>query len=244
MRSQLDGWACQAWPLRLFGSAQRFVFEVLVEVIAGFEDLIDNACDLQGDESAGDLDRFASCFGFEEGADLRIVLHGSDGGVTEGDFEVAVPGFGAGTMFGPPGGVGGPRHEPAVGEELLGGGEAVDAIDFGVDGEGVDLADAGDPQQALHVGIGKEIGVKRGFERVYLFLHERALRFVTVRLEAIEVVQLPHGSDVELLEEPFNAVLAAGPFVDESEAGAHEISGCSLLGTDHVRFGDEVGTQE
>ena len=114
MRSQLDGWACQARPLRLFRSAQRFVFDASVEVVASFEDLIDDACDLQRDEGAGDLDGFASRLGFEEGADLGIVLYGADGSVAEGDFEVAVPGFRAGAMLGPPRGVGGARHEPAV----------------------------------------------------------------------------------------------------------------------------------
>ncbi len=86
--------------------------------------------------------------------------------------------------------------------------------------------------------------MEAGFERVYLFLHERDLCFVTGRLEMVEVIQLVHGTDVELLEEPCDAVLTAGTFFDESEAGAHEISRCALFGTDHVGFGDEVSTQE
>ncbi len=134
LRSQLGGWACQARPLRLFRSTERFVFEAWVEMVAGFEDVIDDAGDLKGNERAGDFDGFASRFGFEEGPDLGIVLHGADGGVTEGDLEVAIPGFGAGAMLGPPGGVRGARYEAAVGEELFGGGEAFDAIDLGVDG--------------------------------------------------------------------------------------------------------------
>ena len=93
LRSQLGGWACQARPLQLFRSAQRFIFEVSVEGVARFEDLIDDAGDLERDECASDFDGFASRFGFEEGTDLGIVLHGADGGVTEGDLEVAVPGF-------------------------------------------------------------------------------------------------------------------------------------------------------
>ncbi len=242
-RSQLGGWACQARPLRLFGSAQRFVFEASVEVVAGCEYLIDDASDLERDECAGDFDGFASCFGFEEGADLGIVLYGADGGVAEGDFEIAVPGFRAGAMLGPPCGVGGARHEPAVGEELFGGGEAFDAIDLGVYGQGVDLADAWYPEHALDMGMGNEVVVERGFERVYLFLHESDLRVVTRGLQAVEVVQFVHGADIELLEEPRDAVLAAGTFFDESEAGAHEISRCSLFGTDHMGFGDEVSTQ-
>ena len=147
-------------------------------------------------------------------------------------------------MLRPPRGVGGPRHEPAVGEELFGGGEAVDAIDLRVDAEGVDLADAWDPEHALHVGIGNEIVVERGFERMDLFVHEHDLCFMTMSLEAVEVIQLVHGTDVELLKEPCDAVLAAGAFFDESEAGAHEVSRCALFGTNHVRLGDEVGTQE
>ncbi len=134
LRSQLGRWACQTRPLRLFRSAQRFVFEASVEIVAGCEYLIDDASDLERDECAGDSDGFASRFGFEEGADLGIVLYGADRGVAEGDFEIAVSGFRAGTMLRPPRGVGGARHEPAVGEELFGGGEAFDAIDLGVDG--------------------------------------------------------------------------------------------------------------
>ena len=93
LRSQLGGWACQARPLRLFCSAQRFVFEALVEVVAGFKDLIDDAGDLERDECSSDFDGFASRFGFEERTDLGIVLHGADGGVTESEFQVSVPGF-------------------------------------------------------------------------------------------------------------------------------------------------------
>ena len=244
LRSQLGGWACQARPLRLFRSAQRFVFEVSVEGVTRFEDLVDDAGDLERDEGAGNLDGFASRFGFKEGADLGIVLHGPDGGVTERDFEIAVPGFGTGAMLGPPSGVGGSRHEPAIGKELLGGGEAFDPIDLGVDREGVDLADARDPEQALDMGIGNEIVVERSFEGVYLFLDERDLCAVAGRLEVVEVIQLVHGLDVELLEEPCDAVFAASSFFDESEASAHEVSRCAVFGTNHVRLGDEVGTQK
>ncbi len=49
---------------------------------------------------------------------------------------------------------------------------------------------------------------------------------------------------MNFLEEPCDAVLTAGTFFDESEAGAHEISRCALFGADHVGFGDEVSTQE
>ena len=90
LRSQLGGWACQARPLRLFRSAQRFVFKALVERVTGFEDVIDDAGDLESDEGAGDFDVLASGFGFEEGANLGIVLHGADGGVAEGDLEVLI----------------------------------------------------------------------------------------------------------------------------------------------------------
>ncbi len=94
------------------------------------------------------------------------------------------------------------------------------------------------------MGMGNETVVERGFERVYLFVHERDLCFVTGSLETVEVAQLVHGTDVELLEEPCDAVLTAGTFFDESEAGAHEISRCALFGADHVGFGDEVSTQQ
>ena len=69
MRNQLGGWACQARPLRLFRSAQRFIFEALIEIVAGCEDMIDDACDLQGDESAGDLDGFGRGAGSSGGSE-------------------------------------------------------------------------------------------------------------------------------------------------------------------------------
>lgn len=65
----------------------------MVETVAGFEDVIHDAGDLERDECAGDFDGFASRLGFEEGTDLGIVLHGADGGVTESEFQVSVPGF-------------------------------------------------------------------------------------------------------------------------------------------------------
>ncbi len=53
----------------------------------------------------------------------------------------------------------GTGHDAAVAEEVLDGVEALDAVDLEVEGEGDELADAGDPEQALDVGIGDELGL-------------------------------------------------------------------------------------
>jgi hypothetical protein len=53
---------------------------------------------------------------------------------------------------------------------LFGGGEAFDAVDLGVEGEGVDCADAGYPEQPLDVRVGDEMGVERGLEGLDLVL--------------------------------------------------------------------------
>jgi hypothetical protein len=51
------------------------------------------------------------------------------------------------------GGVG-TGDQPAVGEELARRGEGADPVDLGIDGEGVDLAQGGNPEQPLDVGVG------------------------------------------------------------------------------------------
>ena len=53
-----------------------------------------------------------------------------------------------------------PRNDAAVGEELAHRGEAFDAVDLEMEREGHDLADTGDLEQALDVGVGDECGLK------------------------------------------------------------------------------------
>lgn len=77
--------------------------------------MIDDPGQLEGNQRAGDADRFASDLGAIEGTDLGIVLHGPHGGVTEGDFEIAIAGFGAGAVPGPAPGINGARDQPTVG---------------------------------------------------------------------------------------------------------------------------------
>ena len=95
MRSQLDSWACQARPLRLFRATELLVLEASVEVFSGFEHLVDDASDLERNESASDSLGLSSELCFVEGFDLRVVLYGSDTGMTEGELEVTVSGFGS-----------------------------------------------------------------------------------------------------------------------------------------------------
>jgi len=55
--SQLGGWACPAWPLRVFPMTQDVVLEAPVEVLLFREDVIDDARQLEGDQGARDPDR-------------------------------------------------------------------------------------------------------------------------------------------------------------------------------------------
>jgi len=144
--SQLGGWACPAWPLRVFSMTQDPAFELPVEVLLRGEDVIDDARQLERDQGAGDADRLLAGLGFEEGADLRVVLDGADAGVTERELEVAVARLGARAMPRAASRIVGPGDQAAVGEELPGRWEPDDAVDLGVDGEGVHLAEARDPE--------------------------------------------------------------------------------------------------
>jgi len=51
-------------------------------------------------------------------------------------------------------------HDATVGEEVLHGGKAFDALDLEVEREGDELSDTGDPEQALDVGSGNEQGLE------------------------------------------------------------------------------------
>lgn len=52
-------------------------------------------------------------------------------------------------------------HEPAAGEEGVVALEAGDVVDLKADRESARLADAGDPEQALHLGIGHKMRMQR-----------------------------------------------------------------------------------
>lgn len=74
----------------------------------------------------------------------------------EGELQVAVPLLGA-PVAGAAAGVVGPGNEPAVGDEVPGGGEALDIIDLEDQGQGTNTTDAGDPEEALEVGVFEEM---------------------------------------------------------------------------------------
>ncbi len=106
--SQLGGWACPAWPLRLFPPSEGGVLEPAVEVLLGMEHLVDDAREFEGDQGARDLARFLAGLRPVERADLGVLPHGAHRGVTEGELEVAVAHLRAGPMARAPGGVGRP----------------------------------------------------------------------------------------------------------------------------------------
>ncbi len=198
---------------------QRSTLELPIEVLVRREDVIDDARQLERDQRARDPDRFLAGLGFEESTDLRVVLDGADAGVTERELEVAIARLRARAMPRAPGGVVGAGNEAAVGEELFGRGEAFDAIDLGVDGKRVDLADAGNPEQALDVVIRDEVGMESAFYSRDLIREQRDLRFMTGSLQAVGLVQLGEACDVELLEQAFDAVLCTGTLLDQAQAG-------------------------
>jgi hypothetical protein len=57
------------------------------------------------------------------------------------------------------------RNEPAVGVEVLHGREALDSIDFEIDGKGVQASDPRNPEQTLNVIGASEQAVERAVER-------------------------------------------------------------------------------
>jgi hypothetical protein len=63
-------------------------------------------------------------------------------------------------------------------------------------------------------------------------------------LQAVELVQFGDVLDVELLEQPRDAVLAADALLDQAEPRAHQIPGAPHLRADHVSLGDDVGIEK
>ena len=57
--TQLDGWACPAWPLGVLATTERAVLEAPVEGLLLGQYVIDDACELQGDQGARELLRDA-----------------------------------------------------------------------------------------------------------------------------------------------------------------------------------------
>jgi len=112
-------------------------------------------------------------------------------------------------------GVVGSGDQATVGKELPGRGEAADAVDLGVDGKGVHLAEARDPQQPLDVGVGDQVRVQGALQRGDLRLEQRQLGAVAAGLELVSRLQLGHAGEVELLQQPIDAVLGADVLLDQ-----------------------------
>jgi len=131
----------------------------MIEVDLLLEDDVDAACDFLLDERASDGRVLLPSLSLIEAFDLGEVLNGANRGMTECELQVAVAILAA-TVPALTGGVVGPRDDPAVGEELAHRREAFDAVDLEVEREGHNLADPGDPEQTLDVGVGDEFGLK------------------------------------------------------------------------------------
>ena len=156
---QLGVRACLTWPLRGFALRERLALERVIEVDLLLEDDVDATRDFLLDERTSDGRVLLSGLSLIEAFDLGEILNGPNRGVTECELEVSVPVFAA-TVPALTGGVIGPRNDAAVGEELAHRGEAFDAVDLEMEREGHDLADTGNPEQALDVGVGDECGLE------------------------------------------------------------------------------------
>ncbi len=131
----------------------------MVEVDLLLEDDVDSAGDLLLYECACDSRVLLACLLLVEAFDLREVLDGSDGGVAEGELEVAVAVL-PGSVPALSSRVVGSWHDTAVAEELPDCGEALDPIDLEVERESDESSDARNPQEALDVRVGDELGTE------------------------------------------------------------------------------------
>ena len=121
-------------------------------------------------------------------------------------------------------GVVGPRNETAIGNEVLIGREALDAIEFEIDGKRRNLPDAGYPKQTLDIVIGNEYGVEKALEMEDLFVQELDLVTATLELEPVgfreRIGRAPVDGDeviaVELATEVVDADAAGGVFLNDA----------------------------
>lgn len=162
----------------------------------------------------------------------------------EGDLEIAVTVLRAGAVPGLARRVVGTRHETAVRDELAIAREASDVIDLEGDGAGVELADAGDPEDALDIGEAEHLGIELMFEPMDLGEQEVALLQMTRRLELVDQRQRLDREDVELLQQPVDTVPAAGAFGDEAQASAQQVSFPAKCRPDHVGGRNELRLTE
>ncbi len=128
-RLQLDGRAGQTGPLRLLRATQRLALEGAVEVLLLREHIVRDPRELLGDDGARDHRRFSPTERAVEGPDLGEVLNGADGGVGEGEPEIAVAIFRP-LVSGATAGVPRARHEPAIRHKVAGARETLDAVDL------------------------------------------------------------------------------------------------------------------
>ncbi len=94
--------------------------------------------------------------------------------MAEGKLEVAIPIFGA-LVAGLAAGVAGTGDQATVGDEVTGGRKAGNVVDLEREGEGDDLANAGDPDQSLHIGGGNELRLKLVLDALDLLREKREL---------------------------------------------------------------------
>ncbi len=239
---QLDVRVCPTWPLRSFTLRERLALERVVEVDLLLEDDVGATRDFFLNECTSDGRVLLPGLSLIEAFDLGEILNGPNRGVTECELEVSVAIL-ATAVSALTGGVVSPRDDPAVGEELAHRREAFDAVDLEVEREGHNLADPGDPEQTLDVGVGDEFGLK-------LLLD--AMDLVTQQLDLLRVERSlkcgfgrePKGlRHVVLLEQPLDRVLRTGPLLHQVQSRAQQGTERSELGTDHVGPWDQVGSE-
>jgi len=175
-----------------------------------------------------------------EGFELRVILGGMDGSFGEGDLEIFVAVL-AGAMAHVPVGVVGSRHETTVTDEVLVGDKAFDTIDFEIDGEGRELANAGDCQEVLNIIVGDQDRMQ-GFLQGQDLVGEGIARvFQDRELEAIGIGDL---IGVELDPDAVDPAQTSGALLDQTESETHRIPEPSEFTADFMGSGDEVLAQE
>ena len=211
----------------------------MIEVDLLLEDDVDATREFFLDECTSDGRVLLPSLSLIEAFDLGEILNGPNRGVTERELEVSVAILAA-AVPALTGGVVGPRNDAAVGEELAYRGEAFDAVDLEMEREGHDLADTGNPEQALDVGVGDEFGLKLLLDSMDLITQQLDLLRIERRLKR-GFVREPKGfGHIVLLEQPLDRVLRAGPLLHQVQSRAQQSTQGSELGTDHMGPWDQV----
>ena len=150
-------------------------------------------------------------------------------------------------------GVFGTGDEATVGDKVLVGAKALDAVGLEVDGEGSDFAHAGDPHQSLNVVVRDEDRLQKAFQFENLLIEERDLLIEIVEMEPVSFREmlrhraLPNDQEivaVEFAADVVDADTAGGAFLHEAKACTHHVAQRSELRSDFVCAGNTVQAKE